>query len=73
MKDFQKGKEFLRDFANLFSVGEDTVRFAAVTYGRGVYTEDAFGFEEYTNNEALSRALLGLTHHGGDWTGTGNT
>lgn len=70
-EDFNKGKEFLKDFTELFDVGEETVRFAAVSFGRGVYTDDAFGFKEYTTNKKLASALLGLTHHGGDWTATG--
>ncbi|XP_046562545.1 von Willebrand factor A domain-containing protein 2-like [Haliotis rubra] len=60
--NFTMGLWFVEDFVDIFQVQPDMVRVAAVSYGDRVYTEDAFGFDEYTNNVDLKKAITDIPY-----------
>ncbi|XP_067669067.1 cartilage matrix protein-like [Haliotis asinina] len=62
---------FVEDFMDIFEVGPLTVRASVVTFGDGVYEEDAFGFSSYTDQRSLKRAISSIPFKGGQATDTG--
>ncbi|XP_012936662.1 collagen alpha-1(XXI) chain, partial [Aplysia californica] len=56
-QNFTIGLWFVQNFVDKFNIGQDKVRVSAVTYGDRVYTENAFGFGEYSDKESLDNAI----------------
>ncbi|XP_067664246.1 cartilage matrix protein-like [Haliotis asinina] len=70
-ENFTMGLWFVEDFVDIFQIQPDMVRVAAVSYGDRVYTEDAFGFDKYTSNVDLKKAITNIPYRAGPATETG--
>ncbi|KAL8576888.1 hypothetical protein ACOMHN_064540 [Nucella lapillus] len=68
--NFTFGLEFLEDFVDKFDISPSVVRVSLVTYGDIVYEGDAFGFNAYTNKDALKRAISQVPYRSGSKTNT---
>ncbi|CAE1249368.1 unnamed protein product [Acanthosepion pharaonis] len=55
--DFYKGMEFIENFVDIFQIGPQDVRIAAVTFGQIVITYSTFGFEANNNKREVLNAL----------------
>merc|ERR1719204_751930 len=69
--NFTVGLAFVENFIRPFQINPSAVRVSAVTYGRGVYEQDAFGFDKYTNQKDLLDAVAAIPYRSGDYTDTG--
>ncbi|CAL1548501.1 unnamed protein product, partial [Lymnaea stagnalis] len=72
-KDFQTGIKFLQEFLQQFEVGSgpNDVRVSIITYGKGIYPEDAFNLTTYNNKQDVIRAIGQIPHRAGLYTDTG--
>ncbi|XP_059147169.1 vitrin-like [Physella acuta] len=72
-KDFRIAKKFLQDFLKQFDIGtgENDVRVSIITYGKGIYPEDAFNLTSYATKEQVLEAIGNVPHRAGLFTDTG--
>ncbi|CAI9740920.1 Hypothetical predicted protein [Octopus vulgaris] len=54
---FYKQIEFLKSFVGYFIIGNDCVRFGAVTFGDKIITDNTFGLTQYTSKDQLKGRL----------------
>nr|KAG5704637.1 hypothetical protein BaRGS_025279 [Batillaria attramentaria] len=73
-RDFNKGQKFLVDFVGGYDVGpgKSQVRVSAVTFGYGVYTDDAFNLNTYKTKDQVLEALDNMAFRSGGRTDTGD-
>ncbi|XP_012942797.1 collagen alpha-1(XXI) chain [Aplysia californica] len=71
--DFRKGIEFLQDFVDQYEIGDgpNDVRVSIITFGKGIYPQDAFNLTTYQNKEEVEEALGEIPHRAGLYTSTG--
>ncbi|XP_059147172.1 collagen alpha-5(VI) chain-like [Physella acuta] len=73
LQDFQTGIKFLQDFLQQFEIGSGPkdVRVSVITYGKGIYAEDAFNLTTYTTKDEVIDAIGNVPHRAGLFTDTG--
>ncbi|XP_041347924.1 cartilage matrix protein-like [Gigantopelta aegis] len=69
--DFQLGQDFLKEFVQTFHVAPDNTRISLITFGNGVYEEDAFDFDTYDEEEDVVNAIRDVPFRAGNYTSTG--
>lgn len=57
VEDFSKLMEFLKSFVSYFTIGNDCVRFGAVTFGDKIIQENTFPLTRYTSKDQLIKGL----------------
>ncbi|XP_012934979.2 cartilage matrix protein [Aplysia californica] len=72
-KDFQKSIDFLQDFVSQYDIGDgrNDVRVSLITFGKGIYRQDAFDLTSYSTKDALMEAIAQVPHRVGLYTSTG--
>ncbi|KAK7087853.1 cartilage matrix protein-like [Littorina saxatilis] len=69
--NFSVGMQFVKEFVDSFQLNPSAVRVSLVTFGEVVYTEDAFGFDTYTDKKDVLDTLAGIKWRHGKETNTG--
>ncbi|XP_005090383.1 cartilage matrix protein [Aplysia californica] len=71
--DFQKSIAFLQDFLNQYEIGDgpNDVRVSIITFGKGIYKQDAFNLDTYHSKEDVIQAIGKVSHKVGLYTSTG--
>nr|WNX29084.1 VWACP-1 [Colubraria reticulata] len=69
-ENFTYALNFIEDFMDGFDISQNAVRTSMVTYGDIVYTQDAFGFNAYSDKESLKQAISAIPYRSGVKTNT---
>ena len=69
--DFRLGQDFLKEFVQTFEVGRKNTRISLITFGNGVYEQDAFDFDTHDEEDDVIRAIHDVPFRAGNYTSTG--